>query len=605
VLGDAAAPALVEALATRGQGNPFFLEELAWALADGGAPGPATVPATVRDALAARMDRLPPTPRRVLDTACVLGREAPLPLLEALLPAGGDLGPTLRDLVAREFLYEAPGRVLFKHALTQDVAYQRLDAEARRELHGAAGHAYEQLWADRLDEVLDRLAHHFTRAGERERAVAYLTRLGERLTAGYTLAEARAVLLQGLDEARRLPGEHGDRAVLDILERLTMILLFLGRLAESVELLERAGPRFTRHPASPLARRYQAWLAGAAVHVGRYDVVEASARLAVDASASLGDDVTLAVAYWALATRSFFVGCHADGETQGQRAVDSLAPRRPTAWHERYWLSHGHWMLGWNAVVCGELARADIAGAETARIGAAMEDPRIQSYGLSERAWSLALQGDLPSARGLAERARGLAPDPLCRAVVATLFGCVMCEAGDPASALAAVQPARDQFQAFGMRSMAAWNAAVLAEAALALGRLDEVEAWAATAASEGAEAGFPYVRALGQRLRGRAAHAAGKLEEASTRLREALDDFAGISARYEAARTRLDLARVCHARGERAAAVAQLAEAHVAFAQLGVPCWIERTAQLGREWGLGLAGPVSQAQAAPSSRDG
>jgi len=184
----------------------------------------------------------------------------------------------------------------------------------------------------------------------------------------------------------------------------------MGRLAESVELLEREGPRFARHPASPLARRYRAWLAVAAVHVGQYHVVEASAMFAVESSASLEHDVTLAVAYWALATRSFFVSRHAQGVTQGQRAVDSLAPLRPTAWHGRYWLSHGHWMLGWNAVVCGELVRADAAGADTARIGEAMEDPRIQSYGLSLRAWSAALRGELPSARVLAERARRLAP---------------------------------------------------------------------------------------------------------------------------------------------------------------------------------------------------
>ena len=113
----------------------------------------------------------------------------------------------------------------------------------------------------------------------------------------------------------------------------------------------------------------------------------------MESSASVEHDVTLAVAYWALATRSFFVSRHAEGVAQGQRAVDSLASLRPTAWRERYWLSHGYWMLGWNAVVCGELLRADVAGGATARIGEAMEDPRIQSYGLSERAWSAALRG--------------------------------------------------------------------------------------------------------------------------------------------------------------------------------------------------------------------
>jgi len=186
---------------------------------------------------------------------------------------------------------------------------------------------------------------------------------------------------------------------------------------------------------------------------------------------------------------------------------------------------------------------------------------------------------------------------------VATLFGCVMCEAGDPASAMAAVEPARKQFQAIGMRSMAGWSAAVLAEAALALGQPDQGGVWATSAASEGAEAGFPYVRALGRRMLGRVAQATGELDEAGARLQQALDDFAGIGARYEQARTLLDLARVSHARGERTAAAAQLAEAHGAFVRLGVPYWVERTAQLARD--LGLAGPGPQAEAAPPSRHG
>ena len=205
----------------------------------------------------------------------------------------------------------------------------------------------------------------------------------------------------------------------------------------------------------------------------------------------------------------------------------------------------------------------------------------------------------------LAERARELAPDPLCRAVVATLFGCVMCEVGDPASAMAALKPAREQFQAFGMRSMAGWSAAVLAEAALALGQLDQSRAWAAATSSEGAEARFPYVRALGQRMLGRVAQASGELEEARMWLQQGLDDFAGIGARYELARTRLDLARVSHARGERTAATAQLTDAHGAFVHLGVPYWAERTAQLARDLELVLAGPVSRTDTTPPSRHG
>ena len=153
----------VEQILARAEGNPFFLEELAWAVAGQPTGGePAAVPVTVAAALAARMDRLAPEPRRVLETAAVLGREAPLPLLEAVTGTRGNaLAASLRQLVAGEFLYEQPGPTfVFKHALTQDVAYGRVPDEDRRRVHLATGRAFEALYAARPDEVIDRLAHH-------------------------------------------------------------------------------------------------------------------------------------------------------------------------------------------------------------------------------------------------------------------------------------------------------------------------------------------------------------------------------------------------------------------------------------------------------------
>ena len=127
----------------------------------------AAVPGTVRDVLAARIDLLPDAPRRLLRTASVIGREFSSRLLEPLWGEGSPLEPHLMELKRFEFLYERVGtngaQYVFAHALTHDVAYEGLLVSTRRALHEAVGQMLERQYADRLDEVVDVLARHYSR----------------------------------------------------------------------------------------------------------------------------------------------------------------------------------------------------------------------------------------------------------------------------------------------------------------------------------------------------------------------------------------------------------------------------------------------------------
>ena len=153
---------LTQLLIARTEGNPFFLEESVRTLVETqvlvGDPGAyrlaqalptIQVPATVQAVLAARIDRLPPEDKRLLQTAAVIGHEVPMPLLQALaeLPEA-DLHRGLDHLQAAEFLYETrlfPEREFtFKHALTHEVAYGSLPHERRRVLHARILEALEQ-----------------------------------------------------------------------------------------------------------------------------------------------------------------------------------------------------------------------------------------------------------------------------------------------------------------------------------------------------------------------------------------------------------------------------------------------------------------------------
>jgi DNA-binding NtrC family response regulator/tetratricopeptide (TPR) repeat protein len=176
---------VTERLLVRAEGNPFFLEELSRVIAVPGAP---PVPDTVQDVLQARIDRLPEGPRRLLQTAAVIGREAP----RTLLLATGEVTDALEDvsvLVHSELLRERSDvdgpLYVFKHALTQEVAYASLPADRQRALHRVIGQALERSGGS--DEIL---AYHFVRAHEWSAALTRLLRAGGRAAQALSTREA-------------------------------------------------------------------------------------------------------------------------------------------------------------------------------------------------------------------------------------------------------------------------------------------------------------------------------------------------------------------------------------------------------------------------------
>src|SRR5262249_54088182 len=143
------------------------------------------VPATVQAVLVARMDRLPPQEKRLLQTAAVIGMEVPCALVQAVaeLPEA-ELYHGLAHLQGTEFLYEAslfPDLAFtFKHALTHEVAYGSLLPERRRALHARVVEALEALDAIRLAEQIERLAHHALHGEVWDKAVTYGQQAGAR-----------------------------------------------------------------------------------------------------------------------------------------------------------------------------------------------------------------------------------------------------------------------------------------------------------------------------------------------------------------------------------------------------------------------------------------
>jgi ABC-type oligopeptide transport system substrate-binding subunit/class 3 adenylate cyclase len=234
------------------EGNPFFLEELIRSLVDAGSlvrDGDAwrfdhdtdvEIPPTVEKVILARIDRLDAHPREVLTAASVLGREFGLPLLEAVSP-DGDVRASLLALMRLDLLREArrwpEPEYRFKHALIQEAAYRTLVVDERRSLHAKAAIWLEERYADREDEVAGLLAHHWLAAADQDKAVAYLTKAGDRARQEYALDEAIA----SYRELLPLLAERGERdASALVLFKLALAFHMSLRFAEANEMYQRA-----------------------------------------------------------------------------------------------------------------------------------------------------------------------------------------------------------------------------------------------------------------------------------------------------------------------------------------------------------------------------
>jgi class 3 adenylate cyclase/tetratricopeptide (TPR) repeat protein len=221
--GDLGLEPLKQQLLARTEGNPLFLEESVRSLVDEGvlagergahrlvkAAETVHVPATVQAILAARIDRLPAEDKELLQTAAVIGTQVPVAVLAAIAGVSGDvMADPLARLKAAEFLYETslfPDiEYTFKHALTHEVAYGSLLQERRRALHARTAAAIEALYSERLEEHVERLAHHALRGEVWEKAVSYLYQAGRKAKARSAYREAAAGFEQALAALRHLP----------------------------------------------------------------------------------------------------------------------------------------------------------------------------------------------------------------------------------------------------------------------------------------------------------------------------------------------------------------------------------------------------------------
>jgi predicted ATPase/class 3 adenylate cyclase len=490
-------------LITRTGGNPFFLEESVRTLVETGmlvgAPGAyqlaqplasLRMPATVQTVLAARIDRLPPEEKHLLQTAAVIGTEVPLPLLQAIAElAEADLYRYLAQLQAAEFLYETrlfPEREFtFKHALTHEVAYNGLLQERRRILHTRIVEALEGLYSDRLAEQVERLAYHAMRGEVWDKALAYGRQAGTRAAARSAYHEAVACFEQTLVALAQLP-ECRDtlEQAIDLRCELRNALLPLGEQARLFAHLRDAEALAERLGDNQRLGRIANYLCIYLSNMEEHDRAIAAGQRALALATSSGAFDIQVVAQMYLGLAYHHMGAFGQALDVSQRAMALLTGEWCSARFGQVALpaviSRG--CVALNLAELGDFVEGHSAAEEAVRLAEAVEQPYSMAYALSCVGLLSRRQGALYTAIPVLER--GVA---LCQSVniphffpqTAAILGTAYALAGRLADALLLLDQTLERVASGSRILNYALVLAELSETLLLVNRADEASALA------------------------------------------------------------------------------------------------------------------------------
>jgi class 3 adenylate cyclase/tetratricopeptide (TPR) repeat protein len=545
---------LAELIHERTAGNPFFVEEIVRALAEGGnlegergayrlaRPVDDTgVPASVQTVLAARIDRLRPEAKRLLQAASVAGREVGDGTLGQIsgMESLAEREAPLRELVVAGFLYEAevyPNRVFaFRHPLTREVAYGTQLAEQRAKTHAAMARAMVALNPERGDELAALVAHHMEEGGEPREAARWSAR------AAYWTGSSRPVdamrlwrrvmeLVEGLekDEETTALAVVSRLLQLDFAWRLGMDSEEEARLiAEAEEIATGTGDlrslamlrmATSVRPGQP--HRADTWL----------EAVAETNRLADESG-----DFHLRVAIRATGCYAFLCAADFDGFERELDAVIELCGDDRRAGAGIVIGSPLAWAImakGLARRERGELDEAEKLFDTALRIATEEGDPEIASWTRSNQSLMMTMRGEPDAGVALARRNCELTErlgDVFSRSLALSNLGGCQLAAGEPAAALESLEEAERIYREAidGGDEMEAWRAGLRAEALTGVGRAEEAIALAEWACGVARERGMLWSLPLALQALALALDVAER-----DGAREALDEAAAVAER-------------------------------------------------------------------------
>jgi class 3 adenylate cyclase/tetratricopeptide (TPR) repeat protein len=608
LLGDGAGIAKLRTqLIERTEGNPFFLEESVRHLVETGAlsGGPGAyrlarsadtieVPATVQALLAARIDRLAPEDKRVLQCAAVIGKDVPVPLLEAIADVSEDeLRRSVHHLQAAEFLYEASlfpvFEYAFKHGLTLDVALRSLLQDRRRDLDARLVEALESMAGDRTAEQVERLAHHAFRGGLWDKAVTYCREAGARAFARSAHRTDVRYFEQALQALGHLPRNADTLAQeIDLRLELRAALAPIGEYGRMLEVLTEAEGLARTLGDQRRLGSVLSFLTNFFALRGDFDRAITHGEDASQIATALGDP-RLQVLAGTLLSLAYFFGPSEYEKViaQGETTVRLL---RGELEAERFGMAllpavYSRTVMAWALAEQGLFARGLEVGHQGLQIAESLNHPHSVAFALHGIGTVHLRRGNFPEAVQMLERARAICETADLPAVfleVAFPLGSAYAQGTRASDAVALFDRAVSQAMAL-KHPLGHWlRSGGMAEAFLAAGRAEEALPLAEIFLDI---TGMMHARgpmAWARHLLGAVAAGVGPegFDRAERESGTALAAAESLGMRPLAARCRLTLGDLYLRMGRRQQAAAEFSAAAQICRSADMPYWLEQAEQ-------------------------
>ena len=545
------ASSLADVIVHKAEGNPFFLEQLAFHAGESAAvQAGASVPATIRDVVMARIDRLPEETKRVLQLAAVIGREFSFRLLSAVWQGRGSLDSQLRELMQFEFVYErvdAESRTYaFRHILTQEAAYAGLLDRQRRTFHAGVGAALEALFRHRVEEVAELLALHFGRSDDIDRAVDYGILAAEKTQRRWANSAALSYFETALGRLKSAPDTKANQLRrIDVVIKQGELKLALGRHAEHLAELEQIHGIVDRtsDPRRQVAWNY--WTGFLQILTGgRADVAIGHCRQAAEIAAAAGFHELDGFIASCLAQSYVVAGELRAAIEAGERAL-AIFEADGNLW----WASRALWHLSSAANCRGEWASSLSYCRRALEYGTLLDDMRLKAAGLWRTGNAYIQQGDTDRGMQYCEDALALSPIPFDSATARTVRGYGLIKAGRGQAGIAELREVLAWFQNSRLSHLRLLATLWLIEGHLALHDYGSARELAGPVLDQTQALGYLHFEGIAHRLIGEslAAEAPAAAKEHVERALRILD---GMGARNDYAKALVTQARLSRIEG-------------------------------------------------------
>src|SRR6185437_15626774 len=415
---------LAKLITDRAEGNALFAEEIVSFLIERGvlqtaagtlgydaAAVAAAMPASVQSLLTSRVDRLVPEDRTLLQAASVIGRRFTPELLAAVVPDSGDMQSRLDAMSRLDLVYPdgRSGDYVFKHALIRDALYQSLLTAPRTALHLKLAKEIERRSANRLVEVAETLAHHYSQTDHDRKAFTFLVMAGAKSLGIYSLDDARARFEGALALLDKNPDCAPDTVIADFFVGYSLLLTTHQHITPLIRLVERYAHRIEK------IREDRRWIlirhhyVFALLWNCRYRDAQIAQRETLSAGIQFTDDRSKAYLLAAEIQISSIVDPKPLDQFEKLK-VEALAAAVASA--DSYIQNWMRFVIGWEEFHRGRLLEARESARELIRAGENSNDPRSMGMGIALFGWIAIVADAYDEALSLNKRSLMLAITP-------------------------------------------------------------------------------------------------------------------------------------------------------------------------------------------------